>query len=90
MIFTVIKNSNHLISKYAGNQIHFVEISEKDFEDGWLTTDKYIPENYELVHMKEDIYSKDVIGWKEPFTWNGIRVKKSGLYKYWKFCEDRR
>lgn len=66
------------------NEIFLKRIPKEHQIDGWIAADKYLPEDFELVDLKEDILGKSIAAWVNGNTWEGLRVKPK-KYRYWKF-----
>lgn len=62
------------------------EIPKEDVKDCWLSVDKYLPENFELVSLKEDSFSKSYFGWWDGKKWQGLRIKDQ-KFTIWKTRE---
>jgi hypothetical protein len=51
--------------------------------DGWADSEKYLPEDFDLVLMKL-ARGKTVPGWIGGTTWYGLRFKKDDAVLFWK------
>ena len=87
MVTTVLRYAHRNKPKVPTDDIPISKISDDEMKDGWLRTDRYLPEDFELVALKVDFFAKWVPGWRRGECWEGLRVKKGSSYKYWKFLK---
>lgn len=82
MTIKVVKYTNS--RKIKNNEVYFSTIAKNIPHEGWLNSDQYLPDDYELVQIKENFLDKPVCGWMQGNKWVGPRVRNIN-YKYWKF-----
>jgi len=79
----VVKYANS--RKLRKGETFLSKVPSKCQKDGWLSTEQYLPEDYELVHLKSDLLGSAIPGWAQGNKFVGLRVKDQP-YKYWKFA----
>lgn len=84
MVMKVIKYSNS--RKLKENEMFLNKIPEEHQIDGWISCDQYMPEDFELVELKEEILGKVIAAWAHGMKWEGLRVRPR-TYRYWKFSK---
>lgn len=84
MLTKVIKYANS--RKLKRGETYLNKVPDNHQRDGWISTDQYLPEDYELVQLKEDMFGKSIAGWAQGQKFVGLRVKNQP-FKYWKFAK---
>lgn len=67
---------------YKGSKNPFTYKYVKTDEDGWTTTDKFLPRAYDLVYLK--IEDRIKMGWYNGNSWDGYKIKPKDKPYYWK------
>jgi len=87
MQIKVIKYANS--RKLRKGETYLTTVPSQCQRDGWLSIEQYLPEDYELVHLKSDLLGRAVTGWAQGNKFVGLRVKDQ-RYKYWKFAKGEK
>jgi len=64
-------------------------IPEDNIKDGWVKSSEYLPEAFDLVHIRDDDLKKTRPGWFDGHTWDGYKLDNSHHYMYWKRVHTR-
>lgn len=88
MVTTVNRCLKYQQRRIPPDGVSLSDIPKEEFKEGWLSSYKYVPENYELVALKKDFLSKPVSGWRCGANWEGLRVNKNKKYSYWMFMKE--
>ena len=58
--------------------------------DKWADANKFLPADFDLVHMKVEGRNKDVSGWIKDQDWEGANFRKEYKVLFWKKYEQFR
>lgn len=56
--------------------------------NGWVDVNNYLPEDYDLIYMKDAEGKRTVVGWLGANQWDGLNLPTNFKCKYWKRKED--
>jgi hypothetical protein len=53
-------------------------------DDGWADARKYLPADFDLVHLRLKDGTPNLTGWHTGKEWEGLRIKEQDEVTFWK------
>lgn len=82
----VLKYPRGKKEKKIKGEIPLKRVPKSEFtSDGYLPSEKYLPNAFELVSLKKSATGSLVSGWWGSRGWQGLRVKENEKVSEWQF-----